>query len=162
MSDKMGYFFATNQIGLNCGFLFAWEVRWKRDELVYLRLIQKVFGSAIQNLFSSLPICLYFLLGRLLIANYQSFAKFDQEHSMQQLDRLIRFYGLLNHRFGFALLAVTFSCFSSTITSSFFVIRSLVANQPVVVLWNVFQIVENMAKVVLICYTADRQLESVV
>ena len=119
-------------------------------------------GTALQNLFTSLATYFYFLVGRILTAEYQFFVAMDHRQSMRKLNRLNRSYRLLNREFGLILLVVVFSCFITTITASYFLIRSLIANQPILVLWDIFQIAENLTKIVVISYTADQQIESVV
>ena len=121
-----------------------------------------MIGTSLQNLFTSLPTYVYFLIGRILTVHYRSFVTINYRQSMLELDQFNRSYYFLNRKFGLILLVVVVYNFILTITASYFLIRSLISNQAVFILWDSFQIVENLTKIVFICYTAERQIESAV
>ena len=155
--------FIYRQIGLNCGFHLGWEfLEGTSREGFYHRVPQKMIGTALQNLFTSLAAYLYFFVGCILTTHYRSFVTKDHDQSMRELDRLNQSYHFVTRKFGPVLLMVVLQSFISTITSSYFLIRSLMANQTVFFLWDAFQFTENLTKIVVICYTADKQLESLV
>jgi len=120
--------------------------------IVSTRYTEKIIGYTLYSFFTWSSIALYLFFGHILLAQYR-----DASHSMDHLTNLDGALYSLHRILGPILLYVCCSGIGSMITSSYFLIRSILdARKTFVFIWNTFQIIESLSKVVLICWMADR------
>ncbi len=120
--------------------------------LFSVRYAQKIICYSLYSFFTWSSVTLYLFFGHILLYRYR-----NAWYSMGHLRNLDGALYSLHQVFGSILLTVCCSGIGSMITSSYYLIRSVLDDRKAFVfIWNAFQIIESLSKVVLICWMADR------
>ncbi len=153
------------QVVVNIGFLLGWEmIHPTRHSLPLIspRIIEKLIGSSFFLLVTSASVCIYGLIGQLLMIHTEA-VRFEDgriDRAMNQLRKLNQALILLNDRFSSILVAVFISNAVNMTTCSFLLIRSMVNKEWFSISWSAFQITQNLIEIVIICWTADHLVRS--